>query len=66
MWPYICIHSLIVSLQLYLVEYVGVSRVKDVGQPFLYAFDHLWPNRVHQEIITWHYVSSVTENKGYI
>lgn len=52
------------SLRLYLIEYVGVSRVEEVGQPLLYPSDHLRPHRVHQEIITWHYVSFVTEGRG--
>lgn len=49
---------------LYLIEYVRVSRVEEVSQPLLYRFDYLWPHRVHQEIITWHDVSFVTEERG--
>lgn len=52
------------SLWLYLKEYVGVSRVEEVRQPLLDPFDHLRPHRVHQEIITWHCVSFVTEGRG--
>lgn len=59
-----CIHMPTVSLWLYLEEYIRVSRVEEVGQPLLYPFDHLWPHRVHQEVITWHYVSFVTEERG--
>lgn len=56
--------TLAVSVQLYLVEYVRVSRVEEVGQPLLYPSDYLRPHRVHQEIITWYYVSFVTESRG--
>lgn len=52
-----------VSVRPYLVEYVRVSRVEEVGQPLLYSSDYLRPHRVHQEIITWYYVSFVTEGR---
>lgn len=52
-----------VSVQLYLIEYVRVSRVEEVGQPLLYPSDNLRPHRVHQEIITWYYISFVTEGR---
>ena len=61
-----CIHTPTVSLWLYLIEYVRVSRVEEIGQPFLYPFDHLRPHRVHQEIVTWHYVCFVTEERENI
>lgn len=51
------------SLWLYLKEYVGVSRAEEVSQPLLDPFDYLRPHRVHQEIVTWHYVSFVTEER---
>lgn len=47
--------------QQYLKENIRVSRVEDVRQPFFYSFYHLWPHRVHQEIVTRHCVSFVTE-----
>lgn len=54
----------IALLWMYLIEYVGVSRVEEVRQPLLYSFDYLWPHRVHQEIIARHYVSFVAEERG--
>ncbi len=50
---------------LYLIENVRVSRVEEIGQPLLYAFDHLRPYGVHQEVIAWHYVSFVTERRSH-
>ena len=50
-------------LWLYLIEYIRVSRVEEVGQPLLDPFDHLRPHRVYQEIITRHGVSFVTEGR---
>ena len=45
----------------YLIEYVWVARVEEVGHPFLYAAYYLGPHRVDQEIVAWHHVSFVTE-----